>query len=304
MIILDEIQLDFKDVLIKPQKSNISSRAEVDLTRTFKFKHSPYTLTSIPIVAANMTGIGTISLAKALSKHKCMTALHKHYPARELIQFFLNGGNKNAQERFENPPGNTFYSMGITQKDIEKFEYVLSKTGYWNEEKANGIKMINIDVANGGMQVFIDFCKMMRDKHPNLIIMAGNVVSGEMTRELLLNGVDVVKCGISGGCFVSGTQITTSTGYKNIEDIKINDIVLTHTASWKKVSKTFIHEHHKKILKINERIKTTPNHEFYVVHKKYLGILNDDNIDSYAKWVSAEELSNEFLMLELNTEVV
>jgi hypothetical protein len=296
MLINQELQLDFKDVLIQPQRSELTSRSQVDLVRTFKFKHSPFTWTGIPIIASNMTGCGTISMAKSLAKYKCMTSLHKHYDARNLIQFFLSGDLK-AQERNEHPPGNTFYSMGITSKDVEKFEYVLSKTGYWNEEKANGIKMVLIEVANGYMESFVEFCKKFRDKHPNLIMMAGNVVTGDMTQELILNGADIIRAGIGGGCFVAESLVLTHNGLKPINEISVGEIVLTHKGNWQTVSNTFIYEKNCKLVSING-IKSTSNHEYYVVNKKYKDILNDENIHDYAKWVSAETLTKDYLLLK------
>jgi GMP reductase len=66
MRIEEDIKLDFKDVLIRPKRSTLSSRKEVDLVRTFKFKHSGWEWTGVPIMAANMDGVGTIDMAKAL----------------------------------------------------------------------------------------------------------------------------------------------------------------------------------------------------------------------------------------------
>jgi GMP reductase len=206
MHIENEIQLDFKDVLIRPKRSDLSSRSEVSLIKTYKFKNSPLSWTGIPIIAANMDTVGTISMAKELSRHQCMTALHKHYSEKELIKFF---SKKTTDEDLEllkenkHPLQHSFYSMGILQKDLTKFEKVLEQVGYWKEnipdEKNHGIKMVCIDVANGYMQNFVDFCKNFRKAHPSIIIMAGNVVTGDITEELLISGVDIVKVGIGPG---------------------------------------------------------------------------------------------------------
>jgi len=52
----DDIKLDFKDVLIRPKRSTLKSRSQVSLDRTFTFKHSNFTWTGVPIMAANMYG--------------------------------------------------------------------------------------------------------------------------------------------------------------------------------------------------------------------------------------------------------
>ena len=206
MRIETELQLDFKDVLIRPKRSSLSSRSEVSLIKQYKFKNSPYTWKGVPVIAANMDTVGTIEMAKSLALHQCMTAIHKHYSVDTLVEFFGPPKNKEDKElRRENKHAiqHSFYSMGIVKKDLEKFEEVLSKVGYWREdlpdEENFGIKMVCIDVANGYMQSFVDFCTQFRKKHPNLIMMAGNVVTGDIVEELIFAGVDILKAGIGPG---------------------------------------------------------------------------------------------------------
>ena len=206
MLIENELQLDFKDVLIRPKRSSLSSRSEVSIIKEYTFKHSPYKWKGVPVIAANMDTVGTMTMAKALAEHQCMTALHKHYSIEKLVDFFgppkddldkeLRKDNKHAIQH-------SFYSMGIVEKDLEKFEKVLSEVGYWREDSEEennfGIKMVCIDVANGYMQSFVDFCTKFRKTHPKLIIMAGNVVTGDIVEELIFSGVDIVKAGIGPG---------------------------------------------------------------------------------------------------------
>jgi len=279
MQIEENVKLDFSDVLIRPKRSVLTSRGEVDLHRSFTFRNSKQSYFGIPILAANMDSVGTFNMANALAKHDLAVALHKHYSQEELIEFFNIATNKIAH----------WFSMGIMDADLEKFNAVLASVD---------IRNVCIDVANGYQETVVEFVKKFREANPTITIMAGNVVTGEMTEALILAGADIVKAGIGPGCFLAGTKITTVDGYKNIEDIKIGDSVLTHTLSWRNVEKTFIHTHHKKILEINDRLSVTPNHEFYVVHKKYLGLLTDENIEKYAIWISAENLTRDFLMLE------
>jgi GMP reductase len=81
-------KLDFKDVLIRPKRSTLSSRADVDITRTFRFVHTGVEWTGFPLIASNMDTIGTFSMARALVPFHAMVALHKYYCADELIDFF------------------------------------------------------------------------------------------------------------------------------------------------------------------------------------------------------------------------
>lgn len=206
MKIETELQLDFKDVLIAPQRSNLSSRSQVSLVKNYKFKHAKYTWSGTPIIAANMDTVGTIKMAYALAQQQCMTALHKHYSVDDLVKFFgpqTSPEDKALLKDNKHPIQHSFYSMGILDRDLEKFEKVLSEVGYWRhdiqDEENYGIKMVCIDVANGYMQAFVDFCSKFREKHPDLVIMAGNVVTGNIVEELIISGVDIVKVGIGPG---------------------------------------------------------------------------------------------------------
>ena len=84
MRIDNDVKLDFNDVLIRPKRSTLTSRKNVDLERTFTFMHSGRTWTGVPVVAANMDTTGTFEMARALAEHRMITALHKHYSVEEL----------------------------------------------------------------------------------------------------------------------------------------------------------------------------------------------------------------------------
>ena len=58
MRIEEEIKLDYSDVLFRPKRSTLHSRKDVGLKRTYKFKHSNNEWSGIPIMAANMDGVG------------------------------------------------------------------------------------------------------------------------------------------------------------------------------------------------------------------------------------------------------
>jgi len=173
----------------------------VDISREFTFRHSGHKYKAIPIVAANMDTVGTFAMAEALAPLGLSVALHKHYSVDELIEFFTSG------ER-----GCTvFYSMGITRADHDKFERVLARAG-------NAIGNVCIDVANGYSEAFVRFVESFRRDHPRLTLMAGNVVTGEMTEELILSGADIVKVGIGPGS-VCTTRTTTGVGYPQLSAV-------------------------------------------------------------------------------------
>ena len=79
MRIVEDIKLDYKDVLFQPKRSKLESRRDVDMLRTFTFHNSQRTFKCLPIMASNMDGVGTFAMAKVLQEHKMMTVLRKHY---------------------------------------------------------------------------------------------------------------------------------------------------------------------------------------------------------------------------------
>lgn len=191
MKVENEICLDFSDVLIQPKRSQSPSRKNVKLNRNFTFLNSKVSWQGVPILAANMSTTGTMSMAKVMQKHDMMTCLHKHYPVEKLVEFFKEN--------------QAFYTLGIKDEDFEKL---------WNFVRAFGSapKYICLDVANGYTKFFVDKCKLIRDTFQDSVLMAGNVCTPEMVQELLLSGgVDIVKVGIGGGSACT-TRIVTGCG--------------------------------------------------------------------------------------------
>lgn len=199
MRIEDEIKLDFKDVLIRPKRSTLSSRKEVDLDRTFKFKHSKTEWTGVPIMASNMDGVGTLDMAHALYQHKMFTCLVKNIN----IEYF--------DTTVEDIGGNYFaVSTGTSDNDFLHLRQIINA---YPE-----IHFICIDVANGYQERFGDYVAKVREAFPHCTIIAGNVVTADMTQELILRGADIVKVGIGPGS-VCTTRIQTGVGYPQLSAI-------------------------------------------------------------------------------------
>lgn len=189
MKIEQDIKLDFNDVLIRPKRSKMSSRSQVNIERTFKFPNSNQTWTGVPIIAANMDTVGTYEVYKELSKYHIITALHKFYDVNDFLEMQQLGLNK---EYF-------MVSTGINEKDLERLVCILQYID---------VKFICIDVANGYMEKLCEFCKKIRELYPDKIIVAGNVVTREISEDLILRGgADIVKVGIGpGSACITRTQ--------------------------------------------------------------------------------------------------
>jgi GMP reductase len=201
MHIEHEVKLDFKDVLIRPKRSTLTSRADVEIEREFAFRHGAERYRGIPIIGANMDTIGTFEMALALERHGLSVALHKHYAEAQYISFFAGLQRKSA----------AFFSIGITAADEQKFQRVMDAAG-------DAVRYACIDVANGYHENFARFVQRIRSRHPRLVIMAGNVVTGEMTEELILSGADIVKVGIGPGS-VCTTRRMTGVGYPQLSAV-------------------------------------------------------------------------------------
>ena len=190
MLINDDIKLDYSDVLIRPKRSTMNSRSDVSMKRTHTFLHSKKSWTGIPIMSANMDTVGTPAMHGVLSNFDMITCPAKHYLKNNITSF--NSGNKNI-----------CWFGGINDTDL------LSK---------QTSDFIGLDVANGYTIRFVDAVKELREKCPDATIVAGNVVTADMTQELILAGADIVKVGIGPGS-VCTTRIKTGIGYPQLSAV-------------------------------------------------------------------------------------
>lgn len=214
MRIDNDLKLDYKDVLIRPKRSTLGSRSEVDLERRFNFRNyvpgfpeniEDHHYRGIPIMAANMDGVGTFHMADTLARQGMFTCLVKTYTETELVEYF------------NQEPGGIYrtdhvaMSIGVSNADYDKFCKVYLALG-------DRLKYLCIDVANGYTETFVNHIKNIRERYPELVIIAGNVVTGEMTEELILSGADIVKVGIGPGS-VCTTRIQTGVGYPQLSAV-------------------------------------------------------------------------------------
>jgi GMP reductase len=200
MRIEEEIKLDYSDVLFRPKRSTLKSRKDVDLNRKYTFKHSRLSWKGIPIIASNMDGVGEIDVAKKLTSHKLMTALTKQHDINQIGTIYKK---------------NIFFdsialSCGTSKDSYNRLNSILKKYPKF--------KFICIDVANGYSENFSNFVSEVRKKYPRKTIIAGNVVTADMTQELVLSGADIVKVGIGPGS-VCTTRIQTGVGYPQLSAV-------------------------------------------------------------------------------------
>ena len=205
MYIENGVKLDFSDVLIRPKRSALKSRKNVDLYREFKFKNSKRGWNGVPIIAANMDGVGTFEMAEELSRNSMMTCITKQKSYEDWRSYHSEENevhNDKIKKYVSISTGTSMSEWSRVKKIVKDFNL------YW----------ICIDIANGYSEHFTDFVKMVRSEFPYCNIIAGNVVTADMTQELLLSGADVVKVGIGPGS-VCTTRIKTGVGYPQLSAI-------------------------------------------------------------------------------------
>ena len=269
-----DIKLDFSDVLIRPKRSTLSSRSEVDLVRTLKFPNSGQSWSGVPIMVANMDTVGTLDMFDALYKNRMMTCLHKYVKADEIIELFKSYEGMEMNDL--HPVNYMILSTGITESNWEKLNANITKLA----ENGIDVKFICVDVANGYMNSFRDFCKRVRAGFPDKTIIAGNVVTREIVEELILNcGVDIVKCGIGSGCFAGDTRVLMANGtYKNISDIEVGEFVINKDGNpvevLNKMNKGFMKVIDMRTNNWHGRTVVTDNHKYFVGDNKWESIQN------------------------------
>tara|TARA_B110000263_G_C15290798_1_gene503206 strand:+ start:536 stop:1573 length:1038 start_codon:yes stop_codon:yes gene_type:complete len=200
MRIEEELKLDYSDVLFRPKRSTLKSRKEVNLSRTYKFKHSNREWTGVPIIASNMDGVGELQVAKSLSKFDMITSLTKQHDVDSINNFSCIKDIFNF----------VALSCGTSKDSYDRLNKIISQHTY--------VQFICIDVANGYSENFSHFVSSVREKYPSKTIIAGNVVTADMTQELILSGADIVKVGIGPGS-VCTTRIQTGVGYPQLSAV-------------------------------------------------------------------------------------
>ena len=191
MRIEDDIKLDYNDVLLRPKRSTLTSRYDVDMKRTYKFLHSEKQWCGTPIMAANMDTVGPPQMFDILNWYDMITCPARHYLKSRSNAF---GSSEN------------LCMMG----GLEDIDLLVEVNDYYG--------FIGIDVANGYTISVQDALKKLRKKLPNATIVVGNVVTADMTQELILAGADIIKVGVGPGS-VCTTRIKTGVGYPQLSAV-------------------------------------------------------------------------------------
>ena len=199
MLISNETKLDYSDVLIVPLKNDMRSRKEVNLFSEYNFKYSSKKWKGTPIVAANMDGVGTFSMANSMSKMGMVTFITKFAS--------ISKWRKNFDSSYSQYYGVT---SGVSKRELNNAINIF---------KEMSLSWFCIDIANGYSDLILDAIRYVRSElREDAIIVAGNVVTPDRTEELIKEGADIVKVGIGPGS-VCTTRIKTGVGYPQLSAV-------------------------------------------------------------------------------------
>lgn len=296
-----KISLTYDDIQLVPSFSKIEHRSSINLHSLISRRYGILS----PFVASPMDTVCELDMAYMMFLmggvgciHRFMTIEEQVNQIKKLKEKIYSDGfrglyedwnilDSNWHSEIQNVP--IMAAIGVQEEDKERARQLTN----------NGANILLIDVAHGHHQKVLDmikWCKMHLNANTDII--AGNIVTKEAAKDLENAGADGLRVGIGGGCFTPNMKVRTENGYKRIADINIGDNVYSHDGTINKVINKLKYDRNEEILIINN-IECTKNHKFYVVNKKYKDIINDDNIHNYAEWISANLLTEDYLLIEI-----
>lgn len=285
MLNTEKTYYDFSNVLIKPTKSSLDSRSQVDLNISFSnFEQDVFEGWSpVPVMSANMDTITDVEMAWALLERNWIPVLHKYVSKEGIKELFDKIDEHNKVNENKIDYRNLFISRGTTEQDRQKLKERI--------EAEPRIKSVCIDVANGHRTSIVSYVKELKETVcKDKVLMVGNVGSADMVEDYISAGVDIIKGGIGPGCFHSDVEIITENGLKKISEVKEGEKVLSHKNEYKKVIGTSTYEEKDKLISING-VLSTPSHKYFVINKENRKkILKEEDIENFAYWLEAYKI--------------
>jgi IMP dehydrogenase len=282
--------LTFDDIAIVPNYSEITTRSDCDLSVDLG---KGITL-STPIIASPMKAVCEDTMAVAIGELGGMGVLHRFCTIEEQVSMVRDV--RQGLSHLKKSMTNTYGAPIAAAIGVSEYEY---------KERAGalivaGANVINLDVAHGHHILSRTAIEYLRKTYPNLHIMSGAVCTSDAVKDLAQWGATSIRCGIGSGCFTPNMKVMTNCGYKKIVDVRIGDLVYTHSGNLEIVVNKFEFDKDEKIIIINDNIECTKNHELYVINKCDESKVTENNIHNYARWIAAEKLTSDYLLIELD----
>lgn len=262
---MSNLKFDFEDINLIPRYSTVNTRSECDTSINVgkhKFKN--------PVIPANMQAVINEDIAIKLAKNGYFYIMHRF--EFDNIKFIKKMKSLNLASSI---------SIGVNSESYELINDLVEQNLIPD--------YITIDIAHGHCKKMKKMIKFVKEKIPDVFLIAGNVSTIDATRDLDNWGADAIKVGIGPGCFVGDTQVLTKDSYKNISDIEVNDYVLTHTGKYEKILATTSYLEEDDLIEINGTI-STKKHKYFVINKKDEKNVSIDNYLDYGFWLEAYKI--------------
>jgi len=296
------LALTYDDIQLVPKYSNIKHRKDIKLHTLLSKRYGLLT----PLVASPMDTVCEEEMAFKMFLNGGVGCIHRFMSIEEQAKQVYSLKNRIYGDCF----GANFEDWGVMLDDWHaeiKEVPIMAAIGVKEEDKKRAKKLVDaganvllIDVAHGHHSNVINMIKWCKSNLKDTVdIIAGNIATKEAAYDLEKAGADGLRVGIGGGCFTPDMEVRTTVGNKKIKDIEIGNIVYTHTGEKHDVINKLEFNKNEEIMIIND-IECTKNHEFYVVHSRYINKVNDSNIHEYAEWIEAENLTDEYLLIEID----
>ncbi len=177
---------DFDDVSLVPRvRSTLVHRTEAVPAMDFGQLRL-----SVPLIGSPMPDVCGVDMCRALGEHGALGILPRFQPVdeqmAELSEIAAAGAPLAA-------------ALGVTGDYRDRFAHLVEA----------GCRIVCLDTANGAHEQVAHAVRWIREQHPAVLLIAGNVATAETFRWLEDHGVDAIRVGIAGG---SVCETRTETG--------------------------------------------------------------------------------------------
>jgi len=187
--------LCFDDVMLVPKHSTVDSRSKVDISvKGLNFQH--------PIIPANMQTVTGKQMAFEIINSGGLAIIHRFMPIDEQLKIAEDIISLGTFSKFGvSTVSNFAVSVGVKTNDVE----------YIKSFYEAGVRIMCIDIAHGDSNHCIEMAMTIKEKYPDIFVIAGNVATGAGAERLWRAGADAVKVGVGPGSLCT-TRIETGNG--------------------------------------------------------------------------------------------
>jgi IMP dehydrogenase len=193
--------LTFDDILLIPRKSTIPNRSTdyIDLMSPvipghFNIKY--------PLISANMDTVTSVEMASEMVRLGGLGIIHRFMSITDHIKALETYISSSKSYKTK-----SVACIGIGKDGIDRLEALRPYCS-----------SVLIDIAHGHSDNMIDQVKRVKDRYPNLPIIAGNVATAEGALDLIEVGANAIKIGVGPGALCS-TRVFTGCGVPQLTAI-------------------------------------------------------------------------------------